>query len=134
MDRYKSALEAAGAKVLAFESFGSYQGDWWALVEVSGQKSWVNGSYGSCSGCDAFEAEFGYSEEPWCDAHAYKENTDCLDCQEKRKAYDAKLRAFGEPYLGGSMTQDAAIAEASRNLEWDSDAKEALDFIIAHAA
>jgi len=32
MSSYKESLEAAGAEVLAFESFGSYQGDWVALV------------------------------------------------------------------------------------------------------
>ena len=58
---YQEALEAAGATVHAFEFFGSYQGDWWAKVTYNGETGWVHGSYGSCSGCDAFEAEFGFS-------------------------------------------------------------------------
>lgn len=57
---YREALEAAGATVLEFEEFGSYQGDWLALVEFKGQCGFVKGAYGSCSGCDAFEDEIGY--------------------------------------------------------------------------
>jgi len=57
---YRTAMEAAGATVLAYESFGSYQGDWFALVVYGGKTFWVHGSYGSCSGCDAFCAEFDF--------------------------------------------------------------------------
>ena len=41
---YQDALKAAGAAVLEFESFGSYQGDWVALVEYKGERGWVQGS------------------------------------------------------------------------------------------
>jgi hypothetical protein len=57
---YQAALEAAGAEVEEFKEFGSYQGDWWARVSFGGRRGWVTGSYSSYSGCDAFEAEFGY--------------------------------------------------------------------------
>ena len=50
---YELALEEAGAKVLEFQSFGSFQGEWWAKVEYNGEIGWVAGCYGSCSGCDA---------------------------------------------------------------------------------
>lgn len=56
---YKKCLELAGAEVIVFQYFGSYQGDWWAKVRYNGQMGWVNGSFGSCSACDAFEFEFG---------------------------------------------------------------------------
>jgi len=62
---YSESLEAAGAKVIAYEQFGSYQGDWGAYVELNGNKYIITGSYGSCSGCDAFEAEFGYTDKPY---------------------------------------------------------------------
>lgn len=29
---YENALKAAGAEILEFGQFGSYQGDWWAKV------------------------------------------------------------------------------------------------------
>ena len=38
---YKNALKAAGAKVIEFKYFGSYQGDWVALVEYKGERGWV---------------------------------------------------------------------------------------------
>lgn len=44
---YQGALEVAGAMVLAYESFGSYQGDWWVLVKFRGKTGWIQGSFGS---------------------------------------------------------------------------------------
>lgn len=55
---YEETLELAGATVHIFQEFGSYQGDWWARVTYNGVTGWVTGSYGSCSGCDAFHGEF----------------------------------------------------------------------------
>lgn len=107
---YQSAMEAAGAQVHDFEQFGSYQGEWWAFVTYKGVTGWVNGSYGSCSGCDAFEAEFGYGHEDDED-------------------YIPRLIAFGEGYLDYILTQEEAIKEASRNLEWDTDAEAMVAFI-----
>ena len=78
---YSSALEAAGCTVLEFEQFGSYQGEWLALVDHQGIFGVVEGSYGSCSGCDAFEAEFGWG----------------LDDEEGD--YQERLADFGETYL-----------------------------------
>jgi len=44
---YQIALEAAGAKILAFKEFGSYQGDWWAKVTYKNEMGWIKGCYGS---------------------------------------------------------------------------------------
>ena len=33
---YMASLEMAGAKVLSFKEFGSYQGTWLAIVEFNG--------------------------------------------------------------------------------------------------
>lgn len=103
---YQEAMEAAGAEVLAFESFGSYQGDWWALVRFDGRTGWVRGSYGSCSGCDAFEAEFGYDDKD-----------------------PKKLAAFGKGYLDWLMTQQEAEAAASENASWDMETDKVLAFL-----
>lgn len=35
---YKEAMEQAGATVHEFAAFGSYQGDWYALVTWNGEK------------------------------------------------------------------------------------------------
>jgi hypothetical protein len=59
---YSSALVAAGCEVLEFEEFGDYQGSWYALVKLDNEIGLVEGSYGSCSGCDAFEGELGYCD------------------------------------------------------------------------
>lgn len=112
---YQAALEAAGATVHQFEEFGSYQGDWWARVTYHGELGWVNGSYGSCSGCDAFEAEFGWNE---------KEDT---------PEYQAKLAAFGKPYLEGLLNQEQAEKAAAENLSWDSGAQAMVDFVKQHS-
>lgn len=136
---YQSALEAAGATVHVFEQFGSYQGDWWAKVTLpDGRKGWISGAYGSCSGCDAFEGEFGYSAH--CDDHYGNElaltqrNTkedaviDGLICPQCAK-YATKLAAFGRDYFDRFMTQEEAEAHASRNLYWDNDAQKMVDFL-----
>lgn len=128
---YEKALAAAGAVVHDYKSFGSYQGDWVADVTVNGQRGFIQGSYGSCSGCDAFEAEFGWDDDEWCNAHSYDSRADCLGCQEKKAAYDKKLAAFGAGYLDFFMGYDEAIKRASEHLEWDSDAKEVVDWINA---
>jgi len=107
---YELALGAAGAEVLEFETFGSYQGDWWAYVRYKNKHGWVTGSFGSCSGCDAFEAEFGWSDN---------DKPDYLD----------RMKEFGLTYLDPLLTQEEAESEAARNLEWDHEAKEMLEFI-----
>lgn len=131
---YQEAMEAAGANVLKFESFGSYQGDWWALVAYEGKAGWVNGSYGSCSGCDAFEAEFGYGDQK-CEEHRWDYNSpkDCPACAKVMDAYNAKLAAFGASYLDCILSQEEAEKEASRNIEWDSDAEKMVQWLKENA-
>ncbi len=132
---YQRALEAAGAEVLSFGEFGSYQGEWWAKVRVNGQEGWVNGSYGSCSGCDSFQAEFGWDDDGSCDEHRWEANPpqDCKDCKRAAVVYQEKLADFGRPYVEGLMTQDEAEKSAARNIEWDSDAEPMLAYVKANA-
>jgi len=105
---YQLALEKAGATVLDFKHFGSYQGTWLAFVEYNGEKGIVEGSFGSCSGCDAFQAEFDYCDEPEIsDGKFYKsgrtwdEDEECNEFEYKRamEKYDQKLIEFGKNYL-----------------------------------
>lgn len=130
---YHEAMEAAGAQVLAFESFGSYQGDWFAKVVFEGRTFWVHGCFGSCSGCDAFQAEFDYDEGKTCSEHRYEDGTPeqlaCEECKQAAPKYQQKLAEFGRSYLNHDMTQDEAEKYASQNLEWDSDASEMLTFV-----
>lgn len=132
---YQKAIEEAGATVHHFEQFGSYQGDWWAKVTYEGQTGWVHGSYGSCSGCDAFEGEFGYDShecgndnyyDPMYSDDGFREG--CETCQ----ALKVRVAEFGRGYLDNIMTQEEAIASASENLEWDCDAKEMVEYLKSH--
>lgn len=74
------------------------------------QAGWVTGEYGSCSGCDAFEAEFGWDAE-------------------KDPDYQSKLADFGRSYLDDMLTQEKAEKSASKNISWDSDAEKMVKFI-----
>lgn len=56
MPGYHEMLEANGLKVLAWETFGSYQGDYAVIVKKDGLLGFVVIGYGSCSGCDSLEA------------------------------------------------------------------------------
>lgn len=114
-DGYRKALECAGAKVLDKEEFGSYQGEWWAQIQLpDGSVFFVNGHYGSCSGCDAFEGEFGWSDD-------------------ERPDYPVRLRDFGRDYIESCYTKAEAIQVASKNLEWDHDAAEMVAWISTRA-
>lgn len=52
-------------ELLYFREFGSYQGDWLMVTYNHAASEYVlwEGGYGSCSGCDAWEATFGYRFE-----------------------------------------------------------------------
>lgn len=109
---YCEALEAAGAKVKEYWETGDWQGTWFALLD---DNTVVVGSYGSCSGCDAFQAEFDYSYQ--CNEHryTYPALADCEACQEAEKEYNQKLADFGRSYLkADAATLDELIAEYER--------------------
>lgn len=135
MGNYEDALKAAGAEVHAYESFGSYQGDWYALVTYNGERGWIHGWYGSCSGCDAFEGEFGWTEGR-CDEHSWvadKEREGCAACASAEAEYQRRLADFGKTYLDGLQQSGVILAELQERFEWDSDSKEAADWIRAQA-
>ena len=105
---YQDALTAAGANVIAFEHFGDWQGSWVALVEYRGERGWVQGSFGSCDHCDAFQAEFGWFDE-------------------EEEDYRQRLASFGESYLGGLQTTEQVLGHF--DAEWDSESEEAAKWI-----
>lgn len=134
MSGYQEAMEAAGATVLAFDSFGSYQGDWLAKVVVNGETGFVQGSFGSCSGCDAFEAEFGYSESK-CEEHQYDyddEVTDnCAGCVVARAEHKVKLADFGQNYLNALQTYEEVLKYVTRE-DWDTESSEMAKWVKDH--
>jgi hypothetical protein len=105
---YPKALAAAGAVIHAHERFGDYQGTWLALVTYGRETGWIKANFGSCSGCDAFEAEFGYGEP----------------------TFD-QLADFGETYLGALLDQKT-LEEQLKEDSWDSDSVEMLKFVQAN--
>ena len=128
---YQAALKAAGAVVHAFEEFGTYQGDWLASVELGGKSGIVRGSYGSCSGCDAFEGEFGYSSGV-CDEHlwGYKP-VGCPACQSAAESYTERLARFGANYLNNIEDPKTVYAFFKEQESWDSDASAVIKWINA---
>ena len=117
MSGYAESLKAAGAEVLGFEMFGSYQGSWLALVRVGGALRAIRGYYGSCSGCDAFQDEMGYEShvvidhggtETWHDPEdADRFVAGCAKCE----AWRDKLAAFGRKYLDEAKEPRATLDE-----------------------
>ena len=105
---YKSALVAAGAEVLEFGQFGSYSGQWFAKVRYNGETGWIQDWFGSCSYCDAFEADVGYDYDD--------------------EEYNKKLAEFGKRYLGQILPAEHYLPELDHN-DWDSDATDAAAWI-----
>ena len=130
---YSECLKIAGCRVIEFVTFGTYQGNWVALVDYNGKKGWIIGSYGSCTGCDSFQSEFGHSTNHCCTDGKWKNEYDynqfsMAKCDKCKELY-SRLKAFGENYVEQIMTQEEAEKEASRNISWDLDAQPMLDFI-----
>jgi len=128
---YTLALEKAGATVLAYEAFGDYQGHWYAVVEYEGRRFMVSGYYGSCSGCDAFEGEFGDWDWDWSHRHAdqYVDYASldpaCAECCSLAR----RLSAFGRAYLEDAADIAQLIRSADEASEWDLESKPAAEWL-----
>lgn len=57
--RYSIVAWCRGHEILFYREFGSYQGDWAMVSYCDGEYYVWKGYYGSCSGCDAYEADMG---------------------------------------------------------------------------
>lgn len=104
MNYYKQALEAAGAIVTDFQEFGDYQGTWLAVLD-DGRV--VEGSYGSCSGCDALLGEFDFKAHEHGDSDYYDPLHDgpkdgCEECVE----FQRKFKEFGEGYILAAVSRE----------------------------
>jgi len=112
---YREALEAAGGKILNFSEFGSRQGDWYAQVEYNGERGWIKGSYGSCSYCDSFEAEFGYDY-----------------IKENEEQYQSHLADFGRSYLETILPAKHYIEILQDGYDFDGTSSEIVSYIKAN--
>lgn len=123
---YDKAIEATGVKIKEYKEFGSYQGTWVAVLEDG---RIIEGSYGSCSGCDAYQAEFDYSEPQAYDDGTYRSGSyDDISKEEYDAAmveYNEKLRTFGLSYVSEAQTFDEAIARYEKKISdeyaWEDD-------------
>jgi len=60
-DDYEIVAWANNEEVLYYNKFGSYQGEWVLFTYGKDHRYRIyEGSYGSCSGCDSFQAVFDY--------------------------------------------------------------------------
>jgi len=108
---YRESLEAAGARVLDFAHFGDWQGSWMALVEYQGQRGWVQGFFGSCDHCDAFQAQFDWDSDFACE-----------DVQQR-------LAQFGRTYLDDMQTTEQVLRYYYADSDWDSDSASAAAWV-----
>lgn len=90
---YITCIEKAGAKVISDISVGDWQGTWAAYVEYGGKRGIVYGEYGSCCGCDAFEAEF---------INAYDDD---------ERTLEERYALFGKSYIGEESDPDLYTIE-----------------------
>lgn len=51
-------------KLVLLQQFGSYQGEWLMLTKAPAEYKVYKGWYGSCSGCDSYEATFSWDQKP----------------------------------------------------------------------
>lgn len=108
---YNIALEKAGATLLLYKEFGTYQGDWWAKVQFNGKIGWTHGAFGSCTVCDKYMSLCGEIEDA------------------PPPVRDNKLADLGRSYLWNMIGQEEAERCASDNIDWDMEADEMLQFI-----
>lgn len=127
---YTNAIELAGATVLAAVDDEDYQGTFWLRVEYQGDEFWITGSYGSCSGCDAYEATF--DSQSACAEHRWDPKVEtCEGCRVAANERDTKLAEFGRGYLDKRYAQDEAMEAAAT--DWDeSERKRFTEFIASH--
>ena len=114
---YQLTLEKAGAKIIAFNEFGSYQGTWGAIVEYNGKKGLVIGSFGSCSYCDAFQSEFdSYGDTVNFDEKLGKYFKGWYydeDNEITKEEYDKSIAELNERYADFGRTYLHTIADKS---------------------
>ncbi len=103
---YEGVLRLAGAKVLCYKRFGSWQGDWLAKVQYDSKTFWVHGYYGSCTQCDAVDAIEAYSKDKRTD-----------------------FKELGQDYLDDPRDWKQLMRQAIEDSEWDSHSGAMVDFL-----
>ena len=128
---YPEALEAAGATVLSYWETGDHQGTWLAYVIYDGKEGFVEGFYGSCSGCDSFHAEFEGREFIEVGNTIWKDGRLVKAGQEDVDEYRCRLSEFGKGYLDAIATRDELMSEYRRKCSREAyyEDKKILDYL-----
>ena len=108
---YTDAITAVGIEILAYQSFGDWQGTYVYHVSYNGQTGWLFVSYGSCSGCDSWES--------------YRNSLGGYD-------YECTLQDlvdFGRPYINRIMSAQEALKNAGQDVDWDLEQEPMLNFV-----
>ncbi len=129
-ESYDGALTKAGAVVHNSKTFGSYQGMWVAEVTLpDGRKGLIQDYYGSCSGCDAFEAEFAYDSHQSEKHPGMEDDANCAECI----ARSEKLAEFGRGYFANLKSADELGTELAGESHWSyyDETPERAAFILA---
>jgi len=107
------------------------------------EKGIVEGSYGSCTGCDSFQAEFDYDEEPSTDngkfyrtPYHYDEDDLCTEGEYKDllAKYEKKQADFGRGYLEPMYDRshyEQRLAKIDTSDDWfDEEEKEYCEWAV----
>lgn len=109
---HQDILKRQGFNIDAFEAFGSYQGDYAAIVEKDGKVGLAIIGYGSCGGCDALESITDILD------YSYKPNKDDFEnnpeeAKQQQIDYESKLALYREEI-------QSYATEITNNIRYDS--------------
>lgn len=101
---YAMVAGVRGQEVLLYQQFGSYSGEWMMLARTPEAFFVYKDSYGSCSGCDDYEAqEF---DERWDDADAGLDMAACVKFAEGYKHFvEIPRQTMRNMVANGTLTQ-----------------------------
>lgn len=105
---YEDAIaKVPGVEVLDIQYFGYYQGSFICKIKVNEEIKYIYADYGSCCGCDSYEAEFAFSDPS-----------------------DEQLASFGESYLSLAQSKEALLDQLKNNIYGEGEESEEYKWLI----
>src|SRR6185295_14205504 len=102
----------------SYKEYGSYQGDYIAIIEKQGKILIYKGYYGSCSGCDWFESNmenFDCEDEDACTTEA--------DVKEYVENETEVFLEIPKPDLPDSLEDFVSLLPANTRVEYEENEK-----------
>lgn len=117
--------------LISYKEYGTYQGDYIAIIEKDHDWLIYKGGYGSCSGCDFLEGTRLYSEEDYGKFDEYSDEADAwLKTCEILPAVKEEYLNEHPPFLvlpksqvPDSLEDFISLLPANTRIEFDSDAE-----------